>query len=174
MQSQVHFDRDQSPLTTIRGWLSPTGGAFVDGIRLAVANGIFLVAALVFAFLLALLGWLLRFFVSVPGVNAGLVVLVLSVIFAIVVWFRYARTHRRLAQASGRSTHPDRFGLIAGAPFALLSLLLFASGLFGLFVSVAGLSIGGAGAAAGRLIFALLFGLLFAASVAVARLAMRD
>lgn len=146
----------------------------MDGIRLAVANGLFLVGALVVAFLLAIVAWLLRFFISVPNINAGVVVLILSVIFAVVVWYRYAAIHRRLAQASGRSIHPDRFGLIAGSPFAMLSILLFASGVFGVFVSVAGLSIGGAGAAAGRLIFALLFGLLFVASVVIARLAMRD
>ena len=147
---------------------------FVDGVRLAVANGIFLMAALILSFLLAVVTWLLRFFVAVPSANSGLVVLGLSVIFATVVWYRYAASHRRLAQATGRTTHPDRFGLIAGAPFTLLALLLFSSGVFGLFISVAGFNIGGASAAAGRLIFALLFGLMAVASVIVARVAMRD
>ena len=174
MQSEIHFKRDQSALATIRGWLSPTGGVFVDGIRLAVANSIFLVGALIFAFVLALIVRVLDLLLPVPSVSPGLVVLGLSILFGIVVWYRYAATHRKLAQASGRSTHPDRFGIIAGSPFALLALLLFASGIFGLFVSVAGLNIGGAGAAVGRIIFAVLFGLLALASVIVARVAMRE
>ena len=173
MHSEIHFKRDQSALATIRGWLSPTGGAFVDGMRLAVANSIFLVAALILAFLLALAGRLLRILLPVPSAHPGLIVLALSILFGLVVWYRYAAAHRELAQASGRSTHPDRFGIIAGSPFALLAVLLFASGVFGLFVSVAGLNVGGAGAAVGRLIFALLFGLLALASVVIARLAMR-
>jgi hypothetical protein len=174
MQSEIHFNRDQPALATIRRWLSPTGGTFVDGVRLAVANGLFLVAALILSFVLAVLRWLLHFFMPVPSASPGLIVLALSVLFGIVVWYRYAVSHRKLAQASGRSTRPDRFGLIAGSPFVLLALLLLASGTFGLFVSIAGLNVGGAGAAAGRLIFALLFGLLAVASVVVAKVAMRD
>ena len=81
MQSDIHFNRDRPALATIRGWLSPTGGVFVDGIRLAVANGIFLIVALILSFLLAVVTWLLRFFVSVPSASPGLVVLALSVIF---------------------------------------------------------------------------------------------
>lgn len=174
MQSEIHFNRDRSALATIRAWLSPTGGAFVDGVRLAVANSIFLVCALILAFVLALLGRLLDILFPIPTVNPGLIVLGLSMLFGIIVWYRYASTHRRLAQASGKTTHPDRFGIIAGSPFTLLAIMLFASGVFGLFVSVAGLNIGGAGAAVGRIIFAALFGLLAVALLIIARVAMRD
>lgn len=174
MQSDIHINRDRPILATIREWLSPTGGAFVDGIRLAVANSIFLVSALIFSFLLAILARLLDILFPIPRINPGIVVLVLSILFGIVVWYRYAVSHRRLAQASGRSIHPDRFGIIAGSPFLLLAILLFSSGVFGLFVSVAGLSIGGAGAAVGRIIFAALFALLAGALLVISRVAMRD
>ena len=173
MQSELHFNRDRSIFSTVRGWLSPTGGTVVDGTRLAVANGLFLVSALVLAFIIALLSRLVDVFVAVPTPNPGLIVLALSILFGIVVWYRFGVAHRRLAQASGRSFHPDRFGIIAGSPFALLALLLLGSGIFGLFISVAGLNFGGFSAAFGRLIFALFFGLLAAASVIVARIAMR-
>lgn len=159
-------------LTTIRGWLSPTGG-FVDGIRLAVINSIFLFSAVMLAFILALLARLVRIIVPVPAVSPGLVVLILSIAFGLIVWYRYAVKHRQLAQASGKTVHPDRFGIISGSPFALLALLLLGSGVFGLAISVAGLNVGGVGSAIGRLIFAGLFALLAAASVGIARLAMR-
>lgn len=174
MRSQIHIERDDSLLATVRRMLAPTGGALSDGMRLAVLNGAFLIAALAAAFVLAVLANILDWFLPVPDVSPGLVVLVLSVIFALVVWYRYARQHSRLAQASGRDVQPDRYGVIAGAPFAVLAVLLALSGIFGLVISVVGLSFAGMGEALGRLVFAVLFGLLAAGSVVVARLAMRS
>ena len=145
----------------------------VDGVRLAVANGLFLVSALVLAVIVTLLSRIVDLFVSVPTPNPGLLVLALSILFGIVVWYRYGVAHRNLAQATGRSTHPDRFGVIASAPFTLLAILLFASGIFGVLISTAGLSFGGASAAGMRLIYSLLFGMLAIASVLVARVATR-
>jgi len=173
VQSEFQFDRDEPIFDTIRSWLSPTGRVLIDGVRLAVINSIFLFGSIAFAFVAALLVRLVRIFLPVPAVNPGLLILVLSVIFGLIVWYRYASRHRDLAQATGRSVNPDRFGAIAGAPFALLGLLLLASGLFGLAISVAGPNFGGVGAAVGRLIFAVLFGLLAVGSVGVARFAMR-
>jgi hypothetical protein len=174
MQSEFHFNREESIITMTRRWLRPTGGSVSDGLRLAVANGLFIVVALIFSFLLAVVVRVLRFVFPLPSVNPGLVVLGLSILFAAIVWYRYGSTHRNLAQASGRMTNPDQFGLIAGLPFALLALLLLGSGLFGLLVSVAGLSIGGATGAAGRLLYAVLFGLLAVGSVVTARVSIRD
>jgi hypothetical protein len=100
-------------------------------------------------------------------------VLVLSALFAVIVWYRYASLYGRMAQASGRDVHPDRFGLIAGSPFGVLALMLLASGLFGLAFSVIGLSFSGLSAAVGRIIFAALFGLLAVGCIGIARLATR-
>ncbi|MEZ4568994.1 MAG: hypothetical protein R2849_01405 [Thermomicrobiales bacterium] len=174
MQSQVHINRDQSLLTTVRRWLRPTGGAVVDGARLAVVNGIVLLAALILSFVLVLLIRLIRIVIPVPAASPGVIVLVLSVVFGLVVWYRYARSHRRLAQAAGKRVNPDRFGIIAGLPFALLALMLLGSGLFGLAISTIGLNVGGMGAALGRIVFSILFGLMAVASVAIARFAMRE
>lgn len=173
MQSEIYFNRDKSAIATVRGWLRPTGGTLTDGLRLAVANGLFLVTALILSFVLAIVFRIVRLVVAVPSVNPGLVVLGLSILFGAIVWYRYGATHRNLAQATGRATNPDHFGLIAGAPFALLALLLLGSGLFGLLVSAAGLSLGGATGAAGRIVYAVLFGLLAVGSVVTARISAR-
>jgi uncharacterized membrane protein len=173
MQSQIHFERDASLYLTARRALAPTGGAIVDGFRLAVVNAAFLIAALAIAGILSVLGRVVRWIIPVPLVSPGIIVLGLSILFAAVVWYRYAALHGRMAQAGGRDVHPDRFGLIAGAPFGVLALLLLASGLFGLVVSVAGFSFSGVSAAVGRIIFAALFGLLAAGCVGIARLATR-
>ncbi len=173
MHSQVHVDRDESLLATVRRLLAPTGGALSDGLRLATINTVFLIVAFALAFFLALLGRVIDWVLPVPSIGPGIFVLGLSIVFALIVWYRYARTHGRLAQATGRSLHPDRFGAIAGAPFGILALLLLASGLFGLVVSVVGLSFGGVGEAFGRLVFAVLFGAMAAGSVIIARFATR-
>lgn len=174
MQSQIHINRDRSILSTARGWLSPTGGAVVDGARLAVVNGLFLLAALIFSFVLVLLVKLIRLVVSVPEASPGVIVLVLSILFGLIVWYRYAKAHRKLAQAAGRDLNPDRFGIIAGVPFALLAVMLLGSGLFGLAISTIGFNVGGMGAALGRIVFSALFALMAFASVLVARYAMRE
>jgi len=175
MYSQFHIDRDPSLIATARRMLAPTGGALADGLRLAAINGAFLIAALATAFVLAVIARVIRWaLLPVPVVSPGVMVLILSVAFALIVWYRYARQHGRLVQASGRRAQPERFGAIAGAPFAVLAILLMLSGLFGLFISVIGLSFAGIGAAFGRLVFAVLFGLLAAGSIVIARLAMRE
>jgi hypothetical protein len=173
MQSQIHVERDPSLLATARRLLAPTGGAFADGVRLATINTIFLIVAFAAAFILALLGRIIDWALPGPSIGPGLIVLGLSVVFALIVWYGYARKHGQLAQATGRSLHADRFGAIAGAPFGVLALLLLASGLFGLVISVVGLSFGGVSEALGRLIFAVLFGALAIGSVVIARVATR-
>ena len=174
MQSQVHIDRNRSAVATLRSWLSPTGGAFADGMRLAVINGLFLIGGMIAAFLIAVVARLLRVVVDLPNISPGFLLLIMSILFGLVVWYRYARSHRRLVEASGRSLHPDRFGIVAGSPFLLLSILLLGSGFFGLVISFAGLNVGGVSAAVGRMIFAVLFGILALAVVGISRLAMRD
>lgn len=173
MYSEIRIERDPSIIATIRRLLAPTGSALADGLRLAAINAAFLIGALATAFVLAVIARIVRWLLPVPSVSPGLVVLLLSVVFALIVWYRYARQHGRMAQARGRIVQPDRFGVIAGAPFAVLALLLLMSGMFGLFISVIGLSFAGIGEALGRLVFGVLFGLLAVVSVVIARLAMR-
>ncbi len=173
MQSQFQVDQNPSLLSAVRRSLAPTGGAIADGTRLATINALFIVGALAATFIFALVAWLIRFILPLPHINPGLMVLGLSIVFALVFWYRYAKAYGQLAQASGNSISPNRFGLIAGAPFGVLALFLLASGVFGLAISAVGLDLGRANEAAGRIIFAMLFGALAFGSVLIARIATR-
>lgn len=147
--------------------VAPRGGTVTDGLRLAVMNGIGLVAASLFIGLTALVVRALDWPVILIGFGIGVVFVAAAVFF----WFRYAEAHGRAARARQRSVRPDIFGAVAALPFAIVGLVLVSSGLFGLLLAMFTFSLSRAGDAMQRLLFAVIFLGLAATNVIIARAA---
>jgi hypothetical protein len=147
--------------------VAPRGGTVTDGLRLAVMNGIGLVAASLFIGLIALVVRALDWPVILIGFGVGVVFVAVAVFF----WFRYAEAHGRAARAKQRSVRPDIYGAVAALPFAIVGLLLLSWGLFGLLFAMFTFSMSRAGDALQQLLFAVIFFGLAATNVIIARAA---
>jgi len=158
----------------VLGWLQPRGGPLADGLRLAILNSGFLLAALLVLGMLALasraIGWLFPF----PTLFPALFMLGATALVAVFVWFRFGRAYRDAARQRGLGTQADIFGAIAAAPFVAFGLVLLASGLLGVFAAAITLSPGRAWDAFTRIGYGILFGVIALASVVVARVAASD
>lgn len=158
----------------VLGWLQPRGGPLADGMRLALINGVCLLLALVVLGLLALASRLAGWLFPAPSVFPAIFLIVLSVVLASLVWFRFGRAYRNAARARNLATQADVFGAIAAAPFIVFGLFLVASGLLGVFAAAITLSPGDVWNAFTRIGYGLLFGVIAIASVVVARVAATD
>lgn len=147
--------------------ISPRGGTVTDGLRLAAINGL----GLIFASLIIGVISLAMRALDLPVILVGFGVAVVFIALAIFFWFRYAEAHGRAARARQRSVRPDVFGAVAAIPFAVVGLLLVASGLFGLFLAMVTFSLSRAGEGLQRLLFAIIFLGLAATNVIIARAA---
>lgn len=145
---------------TILRLLSPSGRAYLDGVRLAVLNTITLLGALIIAGAGAILLAILRWVFPIPGPPGGLVVIVIITLVGLVLWTRFGRYHRLAGGYHNQPSDLYRMGLIAASPFIVLAIMLAGSALVGILLALISLDPGRAVSGAVRLVYAgLLIGL---------------
>lgn len=157
----------QSTRDLLTQLIAPRGGSMTDGIRLAVINGIGLIAALV---LIGLVSLFMRL-IGLPHVIISFVFGVVLIVFAVFFWFRFAEAHGKAARANQRSVRADVFGAVAAIPFAIVGLMTVAWGLLGLFFGMLTFSLSRAGDGLERLLVAIIFLGLAVSNVIIARAA---
>ena len=170
-ESQQFTGAPVSFIERVRAWLLPTGGAIVDGVRLAAINLAVLIGAFVLLGLMTFIdraaGWL----IPLPLLLPGFFVVLLTAAACLWVDWRYAEAHERATLVRGLIVQPDRFGVVAAAPFIVLAVMLVGTGMLGMAWAVVTLSGSRFVDAIGQIGYGTLFAALSLAVVFVARAA---
>lgn len=141
---------------TVLRLLAPSGGAYADGLRLAILNTITLIGALIVAGAGALVIAILRWAFPIPAPPGGVAVIVIIALVGLVLWTRFGRYHRLAGTYQEGSRDAFRMGLIGASPFVILAIMLAGSALVGLLLALVSLDPGRAVSGAIRLVYAML------------------
>lgn len=155
-------------------WMMPAGGGFTDGIRLAILNGVLILAALIAGAILGLLVNLLELAIPVPDLVSGWIVALAGLAAGVLLWHRFGAEHERHSLMRTQASEPNLVGVIGAIPFIIVGGMIVIGALVQIFVSSITFNGSGVGSGLLRLLLAAAFLGVAAAVVFVVRVGARS